>query len=495
LANRVHRNEAQVQTTYYYSMNLFFLISYPIYLIVTIIWFYLERHKTLFLRKRSLLGICAEAVGSLTIYVLGPVRNLNSGTFSCDLMIICVTMCVPVVMTPLALRLYQFKTSLDWNKHLAKTSMTKLNMATGYEDGRHTTTGITRQRKKSILNGAKNVAFVVSASTSENSGNSAAVEDQTSLTSSGNQLEKVTLGLWFRSSDAFMILLASTIYILYFLGLSLPILLTKPHYLHGCTGCLHHADEQGAAFAASMVVGNLFLLSAWNIRHEQDPLEIKSEVYALSPGSMIIGTVGALGILVDVLVNAPQDTVEDRAIVQWEWFLLLTCAWIHFCQCPLQIIRARRFGKLVGVLPSTPEFITMLENPTFFKLFEARCVSEFSVENLKFYKSVESEFKVKYHTMKGPDRDAVAEAIFNAYVSTGAVMEINIMHSNRKPLEVFFHQENVKDVPINIFDDALEEIVDLMKRDSLARWVKTKEYNDWATRSVVVKNGVLTVMS
>jgi hypothetical protein len=460
-------------------------VIYPVYIIGTILWFIYERNNSLFLRKRSLLAIFATSIGSFSIYIIGPVRNINSAAFPCDLLLLLLTMCVPLVLTPLALRLYKFRTNLEWNRHLAKTSMAKLNMATGYEEKKPNI----KQARKSVYHGAKNVRVATSAAGS--------VEDQSTI--SGSRMQSLTLGLWFRSSNVFMAALGLGMYILYFLILAVPILAYKPYYLHGCTGCLYHADEQGAAFVGALVVAFILIFFAWQVWYEKDPLEIKSEVVMSTPVSMSIGSVGALGILIDVLVNqgTPGTMVEDRALVQFEWFLLGTCMSIHFFQCPLQVMKAKRYGRIEG-LPSTQEFITMLDNPSFLKLFEAHCVAEFSVENLKFYKSVETDFKSKYHVTKIQDRDALASAIYNAYISGGAVMEINIKHHVRKPLEAFFEQEdksNIENVPIEIFDAAQTEIVDLMRKDSLGRWASSKEYMDWAKSSVVVKNGVLTVVA
>jgi hypothetical protein len=482
------RDESLVPA-YYYPFNTFIIIFYPIYIVTTIIWFIYERRNSLFLRKRSLFSVCVSAVGGFAIIIMGPVRNMNSRAFPCDLLILCQTMCVPLVLTPVVLRLYMFRNSLEWNKHLAKTSMNRLNHATGYEDKPNSTTSPPQHKsRKSVYHGIASVRVA-------NSGDSGSVEDSNA---SGTQMQKLTLGLWFRSSSAFVIMLALIMYIMYFLILSLPILLIKPWYLHGCTGCLYHADEQGAAYVGASMVGNLLLAFAYNIRNEKDPLEIKSEVaWAQIPGS-IVGGVGALGILIDVIVNQNNGgTVEDHGYVQWEWFLVGTIAVIHFYQCPLQVIKSKRVGRVKG-LPSTQEFITLLDNPSFLKLFEAHCVSEFSVENLKFYKSVEAEFKAKYHVMKGKDRDNVAMAIYNAYISNGAVMEINIKHHVRSPLEAIFdnsNKEQPSDIPIDVFDAAQEEITDLMRRDILARWVGTKEYHEWATKSLMVKDGVVTVLS
>jgi hypothetical protein len=84
----------------------------------------------------------------------------------------------------------------------------------------------------------------------------------------------------------------------------------------------------------------------------------------------------------------------------------------------------------------------------------------------------------------------------SAYINSGAVMEINIKHHVRKPLEALFGQEGpVKDVPIDVFDDAQSEILDLMRKDSLGRWASSPEYLKWSSTSIVVKNGQMEFLS
>jgi hypothetical protein len=256
---------------------------------------------------------------------------------------------------------------------------------------------------------------------------------------------------------------------------------------------LYNGDEYVTQYSGALICSNALMYFAWQVRHEKDPLEIKAELAYAFPLALPIGSTGTLGILFDTYLN--NGAVGDAAVVQFEWFLLLCTMWIHFYQCPLQVIKARRYGRIQG-LPTTQEFVTMLDNPTFYKMFEARCVNEFSVENLKFYRSVEVEFKQKYHMLKASERDAVARAIYkcviclggmgcgagrtkltpkqknraptnSAYVSSGSVMEINIKSLVRKPLEDIFGGGNEpSDLPIEVFDAAQSEILDLMKRVS-----------------------------
>jgi hypothetical protein len=480
--NHVQRNETNVPS-YYYPINTIFLILIPAYYILTIIWFKYEQPKSLYLQKRSLMSIIACSFGCLAMYIEGPIRNTQSATFSCDFFLIVTIMAIPLVLTPMALRLYMFKTSLDWNKYLAKTSISRLNQAVGFEqvittDDKHFSQ---QRRKKSLFDG------ISSSSLSESSGSKSTTSDN------------VTLALRFRSSNVFLLSLGFMSYTIFFLIFVLPFLLSKPYYLNGCVGCLYDVDEFASAYVSAIACASMFMYFGWNVRHEKDPLNIKRELIWCFPVAIVVGSIGAIGTLLDAGLN--QNLIEDAGIIQFDWFLIFAVLWVHFYQCPLQIIIARGYGRIKAQdVPSRTEFITLLNNPAFMTMFESFCISEFSIEHLKYYSSVQIEFKSKYNdTMtKLGERYKVALAIFNAYISEGAVMEINIKYTVRKHLLEIFDSTNMIvpiDIPITIFDASQGEILDLMWKDSLPRFVNTKEYRDWANGAIAVKDGVMTVLS
>jgi len=111
-----------------------------------------------------------------------------------------------------------------------------------------------------------------------------------------------------------------------------------------------------------------------------------------------------------------------------------------------------------------------LDDPNGLKLFEEHCVSEFSTENLKFYRVVKL-YQTNY--AKLPDPTTTAKQIYATFIDPGSVMEINIKSETRDALMRIFAGKNSNIVtPImpsssskkgdapgaNVFDEAAEEV-------------------------------------
>lgn len=115
---------------------------------------------------------------------------------------------------------------------------------------------------------------------------------------------------------------------------------------------------------------------------------------------------------------------------------------------------------------ASSEFLEALQNEIFLKAFKDYCQREYNVENLLFWCDVES--------FRSSHSKPAAVKIYEAYVLPEAPLQINISQQlkNTVPWPL------PDDVPPRVFDELQAHIFDMMKIDSLPRFIKTDAYQD-----------------
>ncbi|XP_069366713.1 regulator of G-protein signaling 13-like [Paralichthys olivaceus] len=101
------------------------------------------------------------------------------------------------------------------------------------------------------------------------------------------------------------------------------------------------------------------------------------------------------------------------------------------------------------------------------KIFQAFLKSEFSDENIEFWKVCE-DFKTIKSSFRMSSR---AKKIFKRYIQAEAPREINIDHKTRELI-----RWNIKAPTTVCFDDAQRIVFGLMERDSYPRFLKSDIY-------------------
>ena len=142
-------------------------------------------------------------------------------------------------------------------------------------------------------------------------------------------------------------------------------------------------------------------------------------------------------------------------------------------------------------------FEKLIEMPAGLSKFEEFLISEFSVENIRFWVGVR-RWKAEYRNGMGRRSSYhMANAIFTNFILQGAVMQVNISDKQRRKIEttmkaygIFAKQKatgsvlgyvdleaaGTKKIPVDIFNAAENEIFELMKRDSFPRFKKSASY-------------------
>lgn len=155
------------------------------------------------------------------------------------------------------------------------------------------------------------------------------------------------------------------------------------------------------------------------------------------------------------------------------------------------------------------DFLRCLHDSNGFNLYAEFLESEFSVENLYFWKDCQTMF-AKQSPGKHEFCTISALNIYDIYIRADAPLCINISGPLRKKLlklfseisqsrefpglltaAVDFSKSNssllldaqiVAEVPKNVFEEAIAEVVSLMLRDSFYRFRRTEKYYQWNTK-------------
>jgi len=165
----------------------------------------------------------------------------------------------------------------------------------------------------------------------------------------------------------------------------------------------------------------------------------------------------------------------------WGYYLVITCILLVFTlvSVTLPILESFRKRSAVLELQSQPVVIIdhsldslykVIEDPKAIEYFQRFLVEELSVENLLFVQSVA---KLKKITDNELEMRVEANEIFTHYIIERSISEVNIDSNTRsKIIEKFSHG----DIMLQIFDDAVTEIMEIMETGNFIRFRRSDLY-------------------
>jgi len=138
-------------------------------------------------------------------------------------------------------------------------------------------------------------------------------------------------------------------------------------------------------------------------------------------------------------------------------------------------------SRVMGLM----DMITRLEG---YQLFLSYLETEFSSENLLFWDEVE---KLKI-CASGDSKEVLLQtisSIFSKFCAENALLQVNLSHRIRETLQHTIFSETLSSLPIenlhHVFNEAQQNIYDLMNNDSFPRFQLTLEYNTYQGRGTL----------
>jgi len=246
-----------------------------------------------------------------------------------------------------------------------------------------------------------------------------------------------------------------------------------PVFYHGCRGCQFEEEDTIIVLVLACIMIVPYLVMMFRTWTAPDPLGIVIEARM----TFYLGVIFALPIFVLYL----SDPGDIQMHLHFSWLSLeasgVLC--IMFIQTFAQIYLARRANKM----PTSINMLRALENTHIRPLFEEHLVSEFSVENLRFWDRA-TRYKVYYDQLQPSDRDRIANELADVFVKDEGAMQLNLSHVNRssllKALAPAVPGGKAVNVSRDVFDGALKEAYTLMS-DGLKRFVSTSKFKSIRT--------------
>jgi hypothetical protein len=140
--------------------------------------------------------------------------------------------------------------------------------------------------------------------------------------------------------------------------------------------------------------------------------------------------------------------------------------------------------------PSAKSLEHILADPEAHTAFKNFVTSEFSVENLMFYDAVQ-DFKEVFEAETPQDNRELAQGIYTDFVSPGSPFQVNLPSTVVSTLAQLLRPQLITTSPAlaqhiderrsqmilqNVFDVAVVNIVELMRRDSYQRFLRSSYY-------------------
>ena len=120
---------------------------------------------------------------------------------------------------------------------------------------------------------------------------------------------------------------------------------------------------------------------------------------------------------------------------------------------------------------------TILADPRGRAFLMKHMINEYAVENLRFYEEVQ-DFKHAYVTLAPAQQVLWAQRIFIAFIPHTAFLQVNLPHQIRFALDSAFANPALSTVRLDVFDQAAEEVVSIM-RGSFSRFLRSKQYAEY----------------
>jgi hypothetical protein len=484
-------------TTTVLSVSAFFLAFYPIFLVISGLYFQMNRRGSVLLRKRSGFLISVSCFGGFMTILAVALRDvIGPANFPCGLLYLFDLATLPLLMGPLIIRLARFKVEVA----LAKMARRKSLDHSPQHDSEHLL------ESNNPTGGTTTAAVAATAATvSPTITNTAQQHNDDALLQLGilksfiayceygiKSILKIKRSEELKRQSSRFI--ASNYFVLFWTALLLlpfavALLVFGLIENFTCMGC-ELSQESDIFFLVALsvifVVGVAHAFRMW--QRTRDPLGLLPEFFLAWFFSIPFFMSGKV-----LHITDPNDLQFNFVIgsqtIQWQWLCCIAVIGVVFAQTWFAVLWANRSHVSTAVLSTSvfeknERLRDIFANTTLLEALREHMINELSVENLEFLERV-NEFKANYETDKD-NRQKTARRIYDQFLSRQAFVPINISSVHSNSFAAAFSKGNV---PVTIFDDAREEIVDLMISDILPRFAKSKtmkEYNSRKPRVTLV---------
>jgi hypothetical protein len=248
--------------------------------------------------------------------------------------------------------------------------------------------------------------------------------------------------------------------------------LVDPYTSPSCTGCDVFGEELICIMGLYTIVSLTRIRLAALLKNEPDPDgvvdEMKMNFITLVP-LLIIG--------VTLLIVDPGH-LDYQLIITWEWLLALGLFGVFCVSVPYQIHLARKERQLQTMQLNKRrqsrsqdlEPMVALKNKHIFLKFEQFAEESFCSESVAFVADAWA-WKAQYPNRPEEWRLLKARAISNMYIVQFSLLQINIPSKMRTAVETQIESEQV--LAEALFDDAVEEIVKMLKWNLWGKFVAT----------------------
>ncbi|KAH9251567.1 hypothetical protein BASA81_010606 [Batrachochytrium salamandrivorans] len=250
-----------------------------------------------------------------------------------------------------------------------------------------------------------------------------------------------------------------------------------------CLGCDFEYIDVYILTGLSAFLCLVFVACTVVLRNSPDPLYV---VWECKLCGLVFCTM-ALPQLV-LYVTDPGNLERDG---QFTWWVLET-AWVL---CLFVIQSYLQVGSTLYINRSlqhhtTITLYTLLENVELRDMFDEHLVSEFSIENLRFWDRA-IYWKSVYFQAVEEERERKANELYRVFIQREGAMALNLSSANLRALALAFDCGRQDPVPSTVFDSALVECFKLMN-DGLARFVRGDRYRGFKkTKPVDFEGDVL----
>lgn len=245
------------------------------------------------------------------------------------------------------------------------------------------------------------------------------------------------------------------------LGFNIPIFINNPI---SCKGCRIADINVGYFMLPFCLLLTWFFLMYLGLRKHTDPLGIKLEMGIISIIFIIFNGFSLLG-------NFFLSEVEEEG--KWDWSMIASVQMFFFGYITLiyQVQAARKFEKKGN--QGEVDIHTILEDPEGTRAFALFLAVHLSIENLYFYKAVES-WKKSYSELALEPRLEQAKCIFDVFLGSTSTFQINLGYLVLEKIRLAFEDEIVDEI---VFDEAQKEAFQLLSGGVFYQFLQSKYYS------------------
>eukprot|EP00924_Labyrinthula_sp_SR-Ha-C_P002616 snap_masked-scaffold_13-processed-gene-1.36-mRNA-1 protein AED:1.00 eAED:1.00 QI:0/0/0/0/1/1/2/0/399 len=224
-------------------------------------------------------------------------------------------------------------------------------------------------------------------------------------------------------------------------------------------------------------IGLLIFLRASLLREYQDPFNIILELQlSIMPPIVLVGLYlyfilsDRFSLQTHLDVSNPDSTVDFQYELLLEYACLYLTAVLIWWPGAYVLFQSLIFSRRVESTGLT--LLSILQDPEGKDLFREHLISEFSVENLYFYEAA-SLWRDQYHEIAHRYHYRTAQKLFNTMIRREVQLQINISDQVYQEIEDELLSGRVSE---SLFDNAIDQVFDLMDFDSFPRFKQSADY-------------------